>query len=402
MTLTPTLTRTDIFVAGGGIAGMMATALMARAGFSVICADPAVPVTRATAPGADLRTTAFLQPAQALLAEAGLWAALKGAATPLQRMRIVDADPATGAVRASRSFDAADISDAPFGWNLPNWRLRAVMVAALETMENVTFLTGVGLGRVLAREAEALIALTDGTRVTARLLIAADGRASPTRDALGIGVKTRRYGQKAVVFAVTHDAPHQNTSIEVHRSGGPFTLVPLPDHAGRPSSAVVWMDRGENARRWIDLDTGAFEAAATERSAGVLGRLSLASPRSLWPIIGQIADRISAPHTALVGEAAHVVPPIGAQGLNMSLADIRLLRDLAVAAPGDLGSAAMLRQYDRRRPEIAARLAGIDALNRTSMAGGSALRDLRAEAIRLIHDAGPIRRSLMRAGLGMR
>ena len=243
MTLTPTLTRTDIFVAGGGIAGMMATALMARAGFSVICADPAPPITGAADPGADLRTTAFLQPAQALLAEAGLWAALAGAATPLAAMRIVDADPVTGAPRASRSFDASEISDAPFGWNLPNWLLRRELAASLSAANGVTFLTGVGLAGVLARQAEALISLTDGTRVTARLLIAADGRASPTRGALGIGVKTRRYGQKAVVFAVTHDQPHQNTSIEVHRSGGPFTLVPLLDHAGRPSSAVVWLDR---------------------------------------------------------------------------------------------------------------------------------------------------------------
>ncbi len=393
--------QTDVFVAGGGIAGMMATALMARAGFSVVSADPAPPITGAADPGADLRTTVFLQPAQALLAESGLWAAFAAAATPLAAMRIVDADPVTGAPRASRTFDASEISDAPFGWNLPNWLLRRKLAAALAAMSEVTVLSGVGLAGVLAREAEARITLTDGDRVTAWLLIAADGRASPTRDALGIGVKTRRYGQKAVVFAVTHAVPHDNTSTEVHRSGGPFTLVPLPDQAGRPSSAVVWMERGEIARRLMALDGPAFEAAATERSAGVLGALRLAGPRSLWPIIGQIADRLSAPRAALVAEAAHVVPPIGAQGLNMSLADIRALRDLAVAAPDDLGSAGMLRQYDRRRPEIAARLAGIDALNRTSMAGGSALRDLRAEAIRLIHDAAPIRRGLMRAGLGL-
>jgi 2-octaprenyl-6-methoxyphenol hydroxylase len=276
------------------------------------------------------------------------------------------------------------------------------MVAALNATPGVTFMTGVGLQTMLARETQALVSLTDQSRVQARLVIAADGRNSPTRGQVGIGVRTLRYGQKAVVFTVTHDRPHEFTSTEVHRSGGPFTLVPLPDHDGRHLSAVVWMERGENARALMVLDDAAFSGAATERSAGVLGDLRLASPRSLWPIIGQIADRMTAPHVALAAEAAHVVPPIGAQGLNMSLGDIRVLRDLAVARPDGLGDAQMLGTYARRRhPEIAARVAGIDTLNRASMAGAAPLRDLRAEGIKMIHDAVPVRRGLMRAGLGV-
>ena len=114
-----------------------------------------------------------------------------------------------------------------------------------------------------------------------------------------------------------------------------------------------------------------------------------------------MADRLSAQRTALIAEAGHVVPPIGAQGMNMSLKDIAVLVELATDAPDRLGDAAMLRAYhDRRYPEVAARVAGVDALNRTSMAGAKALRDLRRGALDAIYGVAPVRRTLMRAGLG--
>jgi 2-octaprenyl-6-methoxyphenol hydroxylase len=254
---------------------------------------------------------------------------------------------------------------------------------------------------VVARDAEALVRLSDGGAVAARLLVAADGRGSPVREALGIGVRTLRYGQKALAFAVTHPIPHQNVSIEVHRSGGPFTLVPLPDWQGRPSSAVVWMERGPEARRLAALPVPEFEAEMSARSGHVLGPLTLASRITVWPIISQIAERFRGPRTALMAEAAHVVPPIGAQGLNMSLADLAVLVDLAMADRTALGSPAMLAAYERRRwAEVNARILGVDALNRASMVGAPGLRDLRARALEMLYGAAPVRRAMMRAGLG--
>ena len=151
-------------------------------------------------------------------------------------------------------------------------------------------------------------------------------------------MRTFRYGQKALTFAVTHPLPHQNISTEIHRSGGPFTLVPLPDRDGLPSSAVVWMERGPEVARLMALDAPEFEAAANARSCQILGPLTLAGRRLVWPMIAQIADRMAGERLALMAEAAHVVPPIGAQGLNMSLADLAALLDLAQTH--DLGSAA--------------------------------------------------------------
>jgi 2-octaprenyl-6-methoxyphenol hydroxylase len=395
------LDGSDILISGGGVAGLVAAAAFGAAGFQVVVVDPAPPVTDGRAEGADLRSTAFLQPARDFLTRAGLWDRLEPHATPLSVMRIVDAGGLEPVARVTRDFKAEEIGDAAFGWNFPNWLLRREIVARLEQMPQVSFRPGVGFARSFVRESGARVTLTDGTSVAARLVIAADGRHSPARVAAGIGVRTTRYGQKAVVFAVTHDVPHGNVSTEVHRTGGPFTLVPLPDHDGRPCSAIVWMDLGPEIQRLAALDGDALATAATERSAGVAGQLTVVTRRQVWPIITQAAERLTAQRLALVAEAAHVVPPIGAQGLNMSLRDLATLLDLAIADPATLGGQKMLDAYARaREADIRLRVAGIDLLNRASMAGVPLLRDLRATGVKVLHDLTPVRRGLMRLGLG--
>lgn len=391
-------TQTDIVIAGGGVAGLTAAAAFGTAGFSVTIVDPTPPVTSSDADGSDLRTTAFLQPAQQFLTTAGLWPRLAPHATPLQVMRIVDIGTEA---HVTRDFNAADISDQPFGWNLPNWLLRREMVARLTELPNVDFRPGVGFARMLARSASAIVTLSDGSQIETKLLIGADGRHSAVRKSAGIDVKTMRYGQKALTFAVTHNAPHDNVSTEIHRAGGPFTLVPLPDHDGKPCSAVVWMDQGAEVKRLAALDENAFETAANDRSAFLYGPLKLASRRSVWPIISQIAHGLTAPRTALVAEAAHVMPPIGAQGLNMSLRDLSCLLDLASAQPAKLGEPAMLDSYARKRhPDIKLRVTGIDALNRASIAGNPMMQALRSKGIEALYGVAPVRKTLMQMGLG--
>ena len=393
----------DIVISGGGIAGLATAAAFGRAGFTVLCCDPAPPVTDREAPGADLRSTALLQPAKAFLDECGLWDRLAPHAMPLQTMRIVDAGGERPEPRVSHDFDATDISDSPFGWNLPNWLLRREMAARLDGLAHVDFRPGTGTKTLFTRDAEARVTLSDGARVTARLVIAADGRNSPMRQAAGIGARRIRFGQKAMAFAVTHPIPHGNVSTEIHRTGGPFTLVPLPDHDGRPSSAIVWMEEGPKAEAIHALPDAELEDAMSERSCHLLGPLKLASQRTIWPIVAQEADRLSGQRLALVAEAAHVVPPIGAQGLNMSLKDIAALRDLAVAAPETLGEPRMLGAYhDARIADIRARVAGVAALNRVSMVSMPALRDLRARGLDMFYSVKPVRTTLMQLGLGAR
>jgi 2-octaprenyl-6-methoxyphenol hydroxylase len=392
---------TDILISGGGVAGLTAAAAFGSAGFDVLCIEPTPPVTDAAAPGADLRTTAFLTPSIAVLEAAGLWQRLAPQAAALQIMRIVDAGGREQEPRQIKDFDAGELSDQPFGWNLPNWLLRREMLSRLDELPNVTLRTGVSTTALVTREDQALVTLSDGSQVAARLVVAADGRASTMRTAAGIGVKTLRYGQKALTFAVTHLVPHQNISTEIHRSGGPFTLVPLPDLDGKPASAVVWMERGPEVLRLSSLPQTEFEEEINARSCLILGPLTLASKRMVWPMIAQLAQAMSAQRVALMAEAAHVVPPIGAQGLNMSLADLACLLELAQTHP--LGNDKMLQAYHRRRhTDVTARVLGIDALNRASMAEAPLLRDLRAAGLNLLHGFAPLRRTLMRAGLGLR
>ncbi|WP_296640762.1 UbiH/UbiF family hydroxylase [Roseinatronobacter sp.] len=393
--------RFDIVVSGGGIAGLSAAAAFGSQGYSVLCVDPTPPVMAEADPTSDLRTTAFLQPSVAVLELAGLWERYKAHATPLQVMRIVDAGGDQPEPRVSHDFDAADISEQPFGWNLPNWLLRRECVARLEELPNVTFRPGIGTRRLTTRESAAIVGLSDGSSVEARLLVAADGRNSPMRQALGIGVRTTRFGQKALAFAVTHPVPHENVSTEIHRSGGPFTFVPLPDRDGKPCSAIVWMETGVEAARLAALPVPEFEREMNRRSCGLFGRLTLASRRTVWPIISQIAERFHGQRTALMAEAAHVVPPIGAQGLNMSMADLTALTRLMT--PDNLGEAAPLAAYTRQRmPDVALRVTGVGMLNRASMLDARPLRDARAAALNAMYSAAPMRRTLMQLGIGVR
>jgi 2-octaprenyl-6-methoxyphenol hydroxylase len=392
----------DILISGGGIAGLSAAAAFGTAGFSVICVDPTPPITDREATGADMRSTAMLQPARDMLMAAGIWDHLAPHAAPLQIMRIVDAGGEKPEARIVKDFNAADISDLPFGWNFPNYVLRREMLARLDALPNVDFRPGAGTTSLFTRSQMATVTLSDGTKVQTKLVIAADGRNSPMRQAAGIDVTTKRYGQKALAFAVTHPIPHENVSTEIHRTGGPFTLVPLPDFNGLPCSAVVWMDDGAKSKARMDLDTTSFEEEMSVRSCHHFGPLTLASKRSIWPIISQTASALSGQRIALIAEAAHVVPPIGAQGLNMSLHDMGALLELATARPDGLGDAEMLMAYEKARMgDIKLRVRGIDLLNRASQASSPALRDARALGLSALYNLGPVRKTLMQMGLGV-
>lgn len=393
----------DVLVSGGGIAGLTAAAALGTAGFDVLCVDPAPPVIDPNAKGADMRSTAMLQPAKGVLQSAGLWDRLAPHAAPLQVMRIIDAGGDVAEPRLTRDFNASEVSDLPFGWNFPNWLLRRETVARLDELPNVTLLTDTGTKTLFTRENEARVGLSDGTRVRCRLVVAADGRHSQMRQAAGIQTRTTRYGQKALAFAVTHSIPHENVSTEIHRTGGPFTLVPLPDRSGIPSSAIVWMDEGPLSQSRMTMDVSAFEEEISARSCHIFGPLKLSSPRTIWPIISQKAARLCSERLALIAEAAHVVPPIGAQGLNMSLTDTATLLSLALERPNGLGDRQMLDAYHTARyKDISLRVQGIDILNRASQVSAPLLRDARAAGLSALYNMGPVRKTLMQMGLGVK
>lgn len=393
--------ETDILIAGGGIAGMSAAARFAADGHRIMIVDPA---PADIGEGTDLRTTAFLQPGIETLKKAGVWDAIKPTGAELRVMRIVDAGGNEMTPRETADFDGAETNQGFFGWNVSNKAARVSLMAKLETLPNVDFRfsTTVTGFTGTARYGEAT--LSGGETVRAKLVVAADGRNSSLREFAGIKHRRWAYDQSALVFVVTHDKPHDNISTEIHRTGGPLTLVPMPDLDGKPCSSVVWMTPADRARQLYNMDDATLSAEITHDTMSMFGPLTVASPRAIWPMISQVPSRLISARLALVAEAAHVVPPIGAQGLNMSLHDIETLADLIAKAKlkgDDIGATTLLKSYERKQlPKTLARVGGIDLLNRASMFEPRTLRDLRYAGLTAINRIGPLRKLAIKVGVG--
>lgn len=393
----------DVLVTGGGLAGLVAAAAFVHAGHSVVLVDPDSPVTDDADPRADLRSTAFLQPARKLFAEIGLWNRLAPHAVPLDGLRIVDLAGDPPSLRDERMFRSEDLGDQPLGWNFLNWLTRREILAALAPSPSLDLRFGTGFRSMVTRTSGAIVTLTDGSVIEARLVIGADGRDSAVREAAGIRALTTRYGQKSLAFTARHPEPHGNVSTEIYHEGGPFTMVPLNDVEGSPASAIVWMNPGPRSVALSALAPEAFNIEMTRRSAGLFGPLELASRRGIFPIITQRAENLVAERTALVAEAAHVLPPIGAQGLNTSLNDISALLQAALDHPGALGEPAMLAAYARaRQTDISRRARVIDIFNRVTRSADPGLQTLRLTGLKAVHDIAPLRHRIMQAGMGPR
>jgi 2-octaprenyl-6-methoxyphenol hydroxylase len=391
--------KVDILIAGGGIAGLSAAARLATDGHSIALVDPA---PTSIGEGSDLRTTAFLQPAIATLEQAGCWHAMEDYAAPLRVMRIVDAGGRELAPRETADFTGHAAGHDLFGWNVPNRVARKVLLERLSELSNVDLRQGHSVTACTTRQSEALVRTSDGTQIRAALVIAADGRDSTLRKLSGIQMKRWAYGQQALVFAVTHPRPHDGISTEIHRTGGPLTLVPMPDENSMPCSSVVWMMPGPLAQERAALDDTALASVLTQETMQLYGRLEIMGDRAVWPIISQIATKVTSERLALIAEAAHVMPPIGAQGLNTSLADIELLAGLIKGA-ADPGDPRLLNTYAARAmPHMLSRVAGVDVLNRAALAQAQPLRDLRRAGLAVLNRIAPLRDLAVRTGMGMR
>lgn len=342
----------DVAVVGAGPAGLVAALQARRRGLSVALIAPrALPN--------DQRTVAMLGVSVDILEEAGVWAALTETVAPLATMRIVDATRRL--VRAPLvEFHASEIGRSAFGYNVPN----AALIAALEQQAEMAGIVRLdGLARAITPgEDRVVIDAGAAGLIEARLLGAADGRNSPAREAAGIPVRRWSYPQTALVVNISHSVAHDDVSTEFHTETGPFTLVPLP---GR-RSAVVCVVKPAEAERLAVMSDADLARIFEQKSRSLVGRIEIDGPRQRFPLTGQTARHFAARRIALIGEAAHVFPPIGAQGLNLSLRDAAVFAAVAAAHRADPGSADALADYDRRRSgDILSRTTAVDALNRT-------------------------------------
>jgi len=385
----------DILVVGGGLAGLAMTARAASARFSVICIE-AGPKPSAETAERDKRTTAVLMPGVETLRKTGAWDEIVADAQPMMGLRILDCGGKTSDVREDVLFEAGELGDGPFGWNVENGKGRLALVAHLDLLSNVTLKCETRVVRSVTRRDGVLVTLSSGETLRVKLVVGADGRRSSIREAAGIGHRDWEFGQKIIACRVTHSEPHHGVSTEMHHVGGPLTFAPLPGNA----SGVVWMTPDAEADHLIALESDAFLEALQERSQGVVGEIKRVDNRAVWNSQITVATGLTAPRTALIAEAVHAFPPIGAQGFNTSLRDVETLASLIEGAD-DPGAADALKQYSRKRmPEIYARTAGIDLLNRSVLSSTRLVRDLRHMGLSVLGRTSPLKRFAMRVGMG--
>jgi 2-octaprenyl-6-methoxyphenol hydroxylase len=378
----------EVAVIGGGPAGLVAAIALATAGVdTLLIAPPAEP---------DHRTTALLAGSVTALETLGVWLGCAPHAAPLRKIRLIDATQRL--IRAPEVlFTSAEIDLDAFGHNIENRHL----IAALEARAAALKLPRIaGAALSIASDAASVTVKHAGGEARVKLVIGADGQRSLCRAAAGIGTNNRRtYPQTALTLNLTHARPHDDTSTEFHTESGLFTLVPLP---GRRSSLVCVLDPA-HAAELAAMNDAELSREIERRAHSLLGAMNVEPGRGIFPLAVETADAFARDRIALVGEAAHVVPPIGAQGLNLGLRDGATIAELAAEARRqniDIGAPKVLARYDtQRRADVTSRSIAVDLLNRSLLTDFLPAQGARGLSLYLVDRIGPLRRALMREGV---
>lgn len=377
----------EIAIIGGGLAGQVAALALGRAGRK-ICLVAAAPKHD------DGRTTALMDQSVRYLERLGVWDKIAPSAAALSVMQILD-----GTNRLLRAppaqFRASDIGLYAFGYNIPNKALVEVLDSALAAEPNLARIE-TNVESVAVQTDKVTIAISGGDIIEADFVIGADGRKSITREAAGIEVRKWSYQQSALVLNFGHSLPHGNVSTEFHTESGPFTQVPLPGSR----SSLVWVVRPEEATRLTGLATEELSKIVEARMQSILGKVTVEAQAQAWPLSSMMAERFGAGRVALIGEAAHAFPPIGAQGLNLSLRDSMTLADLLSAQrdrpiPADAGD----RYNRRRKPDVMSRTVSVDLLNRSLLTDLLPVQMVRAAGMHVLNAVSPLRNALMQEGV---
>jgi len=385
--------RADVAVVGAGPSGLAASCLVAEAGLAVTLLAGSAPVA-----GDDPRTVALMQPSIRLLAHLGLWPGeLTAQSAPLWRLKLVD-DTAGLVTSGPVVFDAREIGREPFGWNIPIGALTGALEQRARSL-GVDIL-GEEAARLQTSGAAALLRTATGVSLSARVVLGADGRGSLVRAAARIAAVEWSYDQVAIASSFDHSAPHLDTSVEYHKDAGPLTTVPMPGQR----SSLVWLERPERADTLASMSEEDFARSLQAALHGDLGVVSGIGTRKLFPMRGLTAVAFARNRVMLLGEAAHVLPPIGAQGLNLSLRDAATAAELIAGAAkfgDDPGGPDLLERFDRmRRRDVVPRQGVVDAVNRSLLAGSFLPHGARVLGLMLAANIGPLRRRIMHQGLG--
>jgi 2-octaprenyl-6-methoxyphenol hydroxylase len=393
----PGMTQADVLILGGGlVGGALAVALDAH-GLTSIVVDPADPAVT-LAKGFDGRASAVASASGRMLDAIGIGARIAGEGCAIRHIRVAD-----GLAPGKIDF-IPDEDDDPLGTMFENRLLRRAIHDAVVAAPRVDFRVKRRAVAVERGAGGVSATLDDGAEVRAALLVAAEGRNSPTREAAGIKVARWSYDHHAIISAFNHERPHDNIAYEIFYPAGPFALLPLNDDAAGHRSAIVWSVRAKDGPGMMKLSDRGFMAEAEKRMGGFLGKLSNLSPRGSYPLGFHHAATITGERLALVGDAAHGIHPIAGQGLNLGFRDVAALTEVLVEGKRlglDPGDAQLLARYQRWRGlDTLMVAASTDALNRLFGLSGRTASAVRRFGIAAVDRIGPLKERFMAEARG--
>jgi 2-octaprenyl-6-methoxyphenol hydroxylase len=337
--------RTDVIILGGGLVGLALASALDSSGLSAIIVDPADPDQRLDA-SFDGRTSAVSSSSMRMLGTTGVADHFPVPGCPILKIQVAD-----GLEPGGLAFEPGE-DDEPLGWMHENRHLRAALRARAEAGKNLWLLWKSRVANVDRGEHQVVVSLDDGRKLCTPLLVGAEGRNSPSREAAGIRMARWRYNHSAIVSVLNHERRHDNVAYEIFYPGGPFALLPMTDDGKTHRSAIVWSVQKDDAPGLLSLSEEDFAAEAKAAMGGFLGKVSLAAPRSTYPLGFHHAAQITAHRLALVGDSAHAIHPIAGQGLNLGFRDAAALAQVLVEGARlglDLGDRQLLDRCQRWR-----------------------------------------------------
>ncbi|MBV9527287.1 UbiH/UbiF/VisC/COQ6 family ubiquinone biosynthesis hydroxylase [Sphingomonas sp.] len=387
--------RADVIIFGGGMVGLALASALDCSGLTAIVIDPADPRQHANA-AFDGRTSAVSSSSMRMLTAIGVAGHLVPGC-PIRQIAVAD-----GLRPGGLHFEPDD--DEPLGWMNENRHLRAALLARAETAKNAKLLWAAKVADVDRGTHSVTASLEDGRKVSAPLLVAADGRNSRTREEAGIRVARWRYDHQAIVSVLRHESAHDHVAYEIFYPGGPFAILPMTDDAGGHRSAIVWSVPNADAAGWLSLSDEDFAGEAQAAMGEFLGKVAMLAPRSSYPLGFHHAAQITGDRVALIGDAAHAIHPIAGQGLNLGFRDVAALAEVLVdgARLGlDLGDRQLLDRYRRWRSLDALSVAfATDSLTRLYGVPGKTASAVRRLGMGLVDRISPLRDRFMAEARG--
>src|SRR5579862_4713473 len=384
----------QVVIAGGGMVGLTLSLALAQGGLRVLLADP-LPLQKTRSAEFDGRVSAISYSSARMLDVLGVWKALQNDAEPIRDILVTDAKTGEAPSPLSLHFDHHEIGEA-MGYIAENRHIRSSLLDAATTAEALEIANP---DRVcdFVRYRDALeVHLESGRTVRPSLLVAAEGRDSPSRERAEIGVVAWSYPQRGIVATVEHEHPHDGVAYEHFLPSGPFAILPMTGNR----SSLVWTEREEIAGPILQLPQPDFETEIARRFGAHLGNIRTEGPRWSYPLNFHLARGYVRPRFALVGDAAHGIHPIAGQGLNLGFKDVAALSEVVLDAARlglDVGTADVLRRYERwRRFDSFVLAAATDALNRLFSNDFTPVRLVRDLGLGVVDAIAPMRRFFMR------